>query len=336
MMRTSPLGPSGIEASVVGLGTWGIGGWMWGGADESQAVQAIQRAIDEGVTLIDTAPIYGFGRSEQIIAQAIEGRRDQVVLASKCGMVANTTQGRLKFRSDVAGPNENGLLGIYIYLHPESIRWELDCCLRRLKTDRIDLFQTHWQEEQTPRADVMDTLLDLKKQGKIRAIGVCNANTQQMDEYRQRGQLDTDQEKFSMLDRKLEEAQLPYTQRHGMAMLAYSPLARGLLSGKIGPDFQFDPSDERRQESRFSVENRRRVSQVLNEIQPIAADHGLSVAQLALAWTLHRPGLTHTLAGARRPEHAASNVKAADVRLTDDEMQRIESALQHYEDANSA
>jgi aryl-alcohol dehydrogenase-like predicted oxidoreductase len=335
-MRTSPLGPSGIEASVVGLGTWGIGGWMWGGADESQAVQAIQRAIDEGVTLIDTAPIYGFGRSEQIIAQAIEGRRDQVVLASKCGMVANTTQGRLKFRSDVAGPNENGLLGIYIYLHPESIRWELDCCLRRLKTDRIDLFQTHWQEEQTPRADVMDTLLDLKKQGKIRAIGVCNANTQQMDEYRQRGQLDTDQEKFSMLDRKLEEAQLPYTQRHGMAMLAYSPLARGLLSGKIGPDFQFDPSDERRQESRFSVENRRRVSQMLHEIQPIAADHGLSVAQLALAWTLHRPGLTHTLAGARRPEHAASNVKAADVRLTDDEMQRIKSALQRSQGSTPA
>ncbi len=192
-MRYKSLGQSGIEASVVGLGTWAIGGWWWGGNDERESVRAIQAAIDAGVTLIDTAPAYGLGRSEEIVGKALEGRRDRVVLATKCGLVWHTNAGT-PFFSEFGKP-------VHKYLGPDSIRYEIEQSLRRLKTDVIDLYQTHWQDSTTRIEETMAVLLDLKAEGKIRAIGVSNADCQQIEEYRAVGPVDADQEKYSMLDR---------------------------------------------------------------------------------------------------------------------------------------
>ena len=191
-MQTRPLGVSGIEASVVGFGAWAIGGWMWGGANEADAIRAIHAALDAGINLIDTAPIYGFGSSEEIVGKALQGRRDRAVIATKCGMVTGTKLGAPKFRSTALGSSENGHIDVRIYNHPDSIRDEVEWSLKRLQTDHIDLFQTHWQDPTTPIDDTMDALLSLKQAGKIRAIGVCNASVDQaLREYASRGELDS-------------------------------------------------------------------------------------------------------------------------------------------------
>jgi methylglyoxal reductase len=175
-MRYRRLGRSGIEASVVAFGAWAIGGWWWGGTDDVAAISAIRRALELGIDFIDTAPAYGLGHSEEVVGQAIEGRRDQVILATKCGLVWHTDKGRHFF--DQSGK------AIHRYLGAGSVRYELEQSLRRLRTDYVDLYQTHWQDPTTPIAETMGTLLELKQEGKIRAIGVCNATVQQMDEYR--------------------------------------------------------------------------------------------------------------------------------------------------------
>jgi len=327
-MRTRPLGPSGIEASVVGLGAWAIGGWMWGGTDEKESVDAIHAALDAVVNLIDTAPIYGFGQSEEIVGKAIRKRRDDVVLATKCSMVCNPNVGTYKFHSNAGGPSPNGTIEIHIYLAPDSIRREVEGSLKRMRTDHIDLYQTHWQDETTPIADTMGCLMELKQEGKIRAIGVCNASGAQMAEYCQAGQLDSDQELYSMLDRGIEEDQLPYCRENNIAVLGYSPLARGLLTGKMGPDREFATGDQRLANLRFAKGNRAKIAAKLEQIQPIADEHKVTIAQLVIAWTLQQPGLTHALCGARNVRQAEENAVAGDVVLTDEQVQTITGVME--------
>ncbi len=327
-MRYRPLGGSGIEASVVGLGAWAIGGWMWGGTDEQASINAIHAAIDAGINLIDTAPTYGFGVSEEIVGKAIADRRDSVVLATKCGLVWDGDRGDVLFNSTrqnlTQGPSE---MAIRMILAPDSIRTELEASLRRLGVDCVDLYQTHWQDPATPLADAMACLLKLKDEGKIRAIGVSNASSEQMAEYGRLGPVDSDQECYSMLDRKIEADQLPYCLANDLAVLAYSPLSRGMLTGKIGPDRTFDDDDARNTNPRFSVANRKKVAAMLDEIRPIAETHGVSLAQLAIAWTIAQPGITHALCGARNPTQAAENAAAADVTLSDAELATIDAAI---------
>ena len=320
-MLMRPLGASGIEASAVALGTWAIGGWMWGGTDEKDAVAAIQAAIDEGITLIDTAPIYGFGRSEELVGRAIAGRRDKVVLATKCGMVWDRERGDFFFYSDEEGPKGGPAMAkVYKYLGPESIRVEIERSLRRLGVDCIDLYQTHWQDSTTPIHATMETLLDLKAEGKIRAIGVCNASVEQIEEYRRVGPLDADQEKYSMLDRQCEATHVATCRRNGMAFLAYSPLALGLLTGKITPDRKFRPGDLRQKNPRFTAKNLLLVQEMLQAMRAVAEKHRITFAQLAIAWTIHQPGVTHALVGARSPKHAVENAAAGRVRLDGEDL----------------
>jgi len=318
-MEYRPLGQSGIEASVVAFGAWAVGGWFWGGADEQDSVEAIRMAIDAGITLIDTAPAYGLGHSEEIVGKAIHGRRDEVVLATKCGLVWDTNAGT-HFFDEFGKP-------VHKYLGSESIRNEVEHSLRRLHTDVIDLYQTHWQDTTTPIVDTMATLLELKREGKIRAIGVSNASIGQMDEYRKLGPVDSDQEKYSMLDREIESAQLPYCKRKNIAVLAYSPLSQGLLTGKVGVDRELSEGDMRSQNPRFTAENRRRVLYFLEELRPIADAHGATLAQLTIAWTLAQPGLTHALVGARNPQQAVENATAADIVLAEPQLEVIAEAL---------
>lgn len=335
VVRYRELGQSGIEASVVGLGAWAIGGWMWGGTDESESIRAIHAALDAGINLIDTAPIYGFGRSEQIVGKAIHDRRERVVLATKCSMVCNPTVGYFKFRSDAAGPNPNGHIIIHIYAGPESVRKEVESSLLRLQIDHIDLLQTHWQDTTTPIAETMECLLDLKSQGKIRAIGACNATADQLGQYCQVGPFDTDQEKFSLVNRDIEQDQLPFCRENNVAVLAYSPLGRGLLTGKIGPDRQFTPGDQRAVDPMFSVENRKRVADMIALWQPLCESHNVTPAQLITAWTAAQPGLTHVLCGIRTVEQATENAAAGDLELSADELKVIDDSYGQYLAAQS-
>lgn len=318
-MQYRSLGRSGIQASVVGLGAWAIGGWMWGGSEERKSIRAIQAALDAGINLIDTAPGYGLGLSETIVGKAIAGRRDRIILATKCGLVWHLEKGRPFLKE--AGKT------LHRYLGPESIRYEVEQSLRRLNTDIIDLYQTHWQDSSTPIEKTMETLLDLKKQGKIRAIGVSNCAVEQVEEYRRTGSVDAVQEKYSMLDRAMDTGYLPYCLNHNIAVLAYSPLANGLLTGTVGPERQFPSDDLRHDNPRFSVENRRAILALLEEMRPIAERLRLTISQLVIAWTAAQPGITHVLTGIRDENQARENAAAGSAALSREDIAAISRIL---------
>jgi len=342
-MNTRPLGSSNLSASVVGFGAWAIGGWTWGGADEQDAIDAIRAFLDAGGNLIDTAPIYGFGASEEIVGKAIAGRRDEVVLATKCGMRWDLSdrqkkRARKKFSTTPkmivtgsGGTQDEPTFDVYIYNGADGIREEVERSLRRLKTDRIDLYQTHWQDDPTPIEERMETLLTLKKEGKIRAVGTSNASPEQIDAYRKFGPVDSDQEKFSMLDRDHAAKNLELCAKENIAMLAYSPLAQGLLTGKIGPDRQYPDDDQRSHLARFKPDNVKKVQRMLDPMRPIAERHGISLTQLAMAWTLAQPGCSHVLCGARNPRQAIDNAGAGNVSLSEKDLAKISEAAGGYD-----
>jgi methylglyoxal reductase len=332
IMNYRSLGRSGIEASVVGFGTWAIGGWMWGGVDENDAVKAIHSGIDAGINLIDTAPVYGFGVSEELVGKAISDRRDNVILATKCGLIWHKQKGDFFFISDNLNIDDQGQIKVCKCLSPESIRYEVEQSLRRLKTDYIDLYQTHWQDCTTPIEDTMGTLMELKKEGKIRAVGCSNATPEQMDIYRSAGVLDVDQELYSMLDRKHEDDNLPYVDEHKISFFAYSSLAQGMLTGKIDAERTFEEGDQRREKERFSLENRKRVNSMLDLFRPIASKHNLTLGQLAIAWTVAQPGCSHALVGARNPEQATENARAGEVTLSADELKQMKTIIDRFDD----
>ncbi|KWV56893.1 aldo/keto reductase [Rhizobium altiplani] len=313
------IGRSGVAASAVGLGTWAIGGWMWGGTDEAQSIAAIQASLDAGVTLIDTAPAYGLGRSEEIVGKAIAGRRDKAVIATKCGLVWHTQNGKHFFDQD-GKP-------VHRYLGRDSIIHEVEQSLRRLGTDYIDLYITHWQDVTTPIEETVRALEELKAAGKIRAIGASNVDRPELRQYIQTGSLDAIQERFSMIDRRIEADLLPLTVQNGVSTLSYSSLALGLLSGTIGPDRIFSGDDQRKDNPRFSVANRQKAKDFSEAIRPVAERHGASVAQVVVAWTLAQPGVTFALCGARNPAQALDNARAGTLRLSADDLKAIDAAL---------
>lgn len=321
-MKRRALGQSGIEASVIVLGTWAIGGTWWGGSDEAASIDAIKAAIDNGVNCIDTAAVYGFGLSETLVGKAIEGRRDQVIIATKCGLRWDADIGIPFFELEGKSVNR--------YLAPDSIRWEVEQSLTRLNIDCIDLYQTHWQEDSTPAEDTMAALLDLKNEGKIRAIGVSNCDANGMKRYTSVGPLDCDQEKFSMLDTEIKNDQLPYCQKNNIALLAYSPMAMGLLTGKLTPERELKEGDVRLVRPRFDKENRARVITMLDEFKPVAARYDLTIAQLVLAWTIAQPGITHVLAGARNADQALENIKAGNTEISESDLKAINQILEKH------
>ncbi len=334
-MQYSEIGKTGIQASRVALGAWAIGGWMWGGQDDSNSIRTIQTAIDQGVNFIDTAAIYGFGHSEEVVGRAIVGRRQEVVLATKCGLRwegSEPRQGSFYFSSNEKGLEDSSEAPyqVYRFLGPDSIREEIEASLRRLNVETIDLYQTHWQETTTAIEDTMAALETLRAEGKIRAIGVSNATVDHMQKYLARGAVDSDQEQYSMLDRKLESSNLPFCRKRKISFLAYSPLANGLLTGKIGADREFGEGDLRRSHPRFSPDNLRRVDAMLDELRPIAGDRNVSLAQLVIAWTLAQPGVTHALVGARSSEQAIANAAAGDLELNQEEIAAIDRTLAQH------
>ncbi|MGF1750486.1 aldo/keto reductase [Vibrio cionasavignyae] len=321
-MQTREIGNSGIEASVIGLGTWAMGGWMWGGTDEKASIDAIHASLDNGISLIDTAPAYGLGVSEELVGKAIKGRRDQVVLATKCGLVWHTNKGNHFF-------DENGK-PVHRYLGADAIQHEVEQSLRRLQTDYLDLYITHWQDPTTPVEETMDALLALKKAGKIRAIGISNANQLDLEQYQQCGVVDAVQEKYNLIERQLEKTLLPSTIQSNVSCLSYSSLAMGLLSGKVTPERVFTGDDQRITDPMFTVENRRWVQKFCQSIEPIARQKNVSVAQLVIAATLQQPGITYALCGARNSAQAIENAAAGSVVLSQEEVKFIDAKSHEF------
>jgi aryl-alcohol dehydrogenase-like predicted oxidoreductase len=272
------------RASRVALGTWAIGGWMWGGSDEAQSIRTIHAALDQGITLIDTAPVYGFGRSEEIVGRALAqgARRKNVLIATKAGLGWSPR-----------GPFRNA--------RPERIQHEIDESLRRLRTDTIDLYQIHWPDPMVPIEETAGVMKQLLVAGKIRAIGVSNFDLAQMDTFRSVAPLHAIQPPYNLFERGIETGILPYAHRHGIVVLAYGALCRGLLSGKITASSQFSGDDLRKQDPKFQQP---RIGEYLAAVGALDRfahrRYRKDVLALAVRWILDQ-GSTIALWGARRP-----------------------------------
>jgi len=325
-MEYRQLGESGVSASVITFGAWAIGGWMWGGSERSDAVAAIRASYDEGVTSIDTAAVYGQGLSEEIVGEALQGiPRDRVQVMTKFGMRWDLARGDFAFKSQ---DNAGRPLDIYKYGGRESIIKECEDSLRRLRTDYIDVYQQHWPDVTTPIAETMEALAELQKAGKIRAAGVSNYDVAQMKEAERTIGLASDQVPYSMVRRDIETELVPYCLEHKKAILAYSPLQRGLLSGKIRVGYKFNEGDNRGDSKYFTGDNLTRINAFLDELRPLAADKGASLAQLVIRWTLEQPGITIALVGARNAQQAVQNAGATRVRLSAEEVAMINKRLE--------
>ncbi len=285
-METIAVSGTPLVVSRICLGTWAIGGWMWGGADEKDAVRTIQVALERGITLIDTAPVYGFGRSEEIVGKALAegGRRHHALIATKVG---------LEWRDGKVYRNSS----------PTRLRRELEDSLRRLKTDRIDIYQVHWPDPSVPIEETAEVLGAFLKEGKVQAIGVSNFNPAQMDRFRQVAPIHTTQPPYNLFERSIEDDVLPYAHRHGITILAYGALCRGLLAGKISSATQYQGDDLRKLDPKFQEPRLGQYLAAVRAFDQFARErHGKRVLALAVRWILDQGG-TIALWGARRPEH---------------------------------
>jgi aryl-alcohol dehydrogenase-like predicted oxidoreductase len=324
-MEYRKLGNTDLEISAICFGAWAAGGWMWGGTERNEAIKAIRAAYDLGVTSIDTAPIYGQGNSEEIVGEAIKDLpRDKVQLLTKYGMRWDLAEGDFAFNSvDTKGKEIN----IYKYAGKESIIKECEDSLRRLGTDYIDLYQIHWPDTTTPIEETMEAVAHLIEQGKVRHAGVCNYNVTQLEKAQKYINIVSNQVPYSMVNRDIEKDVVPYCLVHNTSILAYSPLERGLLTGKIKPGHIFTEGDHRAGLYFFADENIKKTNVFLDRIRPLAAKKGVTLAQLVLRWTIEQPGITIALAGARNEKQSVENAGAVTVNLYPAEIAFINQEL---------
>ena len=310
-MQRRPLGDSGLEVSVIALGTWAMGGTveLWGHVDDRESIAAISQALDCGINLIDTAPIYGLGHAEEIVGNAVRGRRDQVILSTKCGLLFPKTESQPPRRS----------------LTYDNIMRECEHSLRRLRTDVIDLYQCHWPDPETPIRETMAALTTLREQGKIRAIGLSNYSCEQIAAAREFAPIHALQPPFSMLHRHTADDLIPYCMDAGMAVIPYGPLAKGLLTGKFTRDSRF--TDIRAHDPEFVGTRYQHNLDLVAALAKIAARYSKSIAQLAINWTGNFPGVTAPIVGAKRPSQVFENVGALGWSITEEDRARIDKLL---------
>jgi aryl-alcohol dehydrogenase-like predicted oxidoreductase len=301
-----------LVSSRIALGTWAIGGWMWGGSDEKESIRTIHAALDQGINLIDTAPIYGEGRSEEIVGQALHehGRRESVVLATKVGI--DWTKGRIERNST-----------------RQRILQEFEDSLRRLQTDYIDIYQVHWPDPLAPIEETAATLRNLWEQGKIRAIGVSNHSPEQMARFESAAPLHTIQPPYNLFEREIERDVLPYALGHDITTLTYGALCRGLLSGAMRADRQFSKDDMRgTSDPKFRQPHFAEYLNAANKLDAYAREHfGKRVIHLAVRWLLDQPGVGIALWGARRPEQLAPINEVSGWSLTKSDFTALDAIL---------
>jgi myo-inositol catabolism protein IolS len=312
-MELRRLGQTEIMISPVLMGTWQAGKAMWTGIDDNETQKAIRAAYDAGINAFDTAEVYGNGHSERILGQALTGLRDKVVIATK------VFSNHLRYNQVISACERS---------------------LKNLNTDYIDLYQIHWPpgsfgHAAIPMAEIMKALKELLKLGKIRAIGVSNFNRPQLEEAQQLGEIVSLQPPYSLFWRQVENDAAGYCRENGLSILAYSPMAQGLLTGKFGPGHQFEKGDHRSSNRLFQPANYQRVQAALDQLRPIAQAKGITLGQLALAWVIAQPN-TCAIAGARNAEQVLQNAAAARIQFSAEELQTLDtisrSVTDHLDD----
>ena len=327
-MELKRLGSSTVRVTPIAFGAWAVGGWMWGGAEEGAAIRAIRTSFDLGITTIDTAPVYGFGKSEELVGRAMEGiARDKYQILTKYGLNWETPQGEFYFDTI---SNEGKPLKVYKYSAATSVIKECEDSLRRLKTDYIDLLQIHWADSTTPIAETMSAVAKLIQQGKVRAAGVCNYNTAQVEEALKTVNVVSNQVPYSMINRTIEEEIVPQALQKGMSIIPYSPLQRGLLTGKIKRDHKFGEGDTREGNRFYRPENIDGANNLLQKIKPIAEANGVTLSQLVINWTTRQPAMDCVLVGARDERQVKENVGSLSFKLTDNDLNKINSAIAEF------
>jgi len=320
-MEKIQLGNSDLTISPIVFGAWAIGGQAWGGNDDQDAIKAIHTSKDLGVTSIDTAPVYGFGHSESLVGKAIqEIGRDKLEILTKFGFNWKTEKGEYQFPTTDGGKT-------YAYAGRDGIIQEVEDSLRRLGTDYIDLYQIHRPDATTPVEETMEVLKELQQQGKIRSIGMSNHTVEMMQRASKIIDLASTQSPYSMVYRKIEKDIIPYCLEENVGILAYSPLQRGLLTGKITADHEFKGDDHRADNKFFKEPNRSRALAFLEEIKPIAEERNVTLAQLVINWTVQREGITAALVGARNAKQAGENAHSLSFELNSDEIQHIQTGM---------
>jgi aryl-alcohol dehydrogenase-like predicted oxidoreductase len=300
-MQMRSLGKSGLKISPILMGTWQAGKEMWVGIDDDQTKSAIRAAFEAGITTFDTAETYGNGHSERVLGAAVSDFRDRIILATK------------------VFPN---------HLKAEQVIEACHKSLQNLKTDVIDLYQIHWpagsfRTKEVPIEETMGALNQLKEEGKIRAIGVSNFSRQQLEAASEYGRIDSFQPPYSLFWRHVEKDAMPYCVDNDITILAYSPMAQGLLTGKFAKDHKFEKGDHRAKNRLFKSDKSQRVQEALHRLRPLAEEKKISLGQLALAWVISHTG-TCAIAGARNAEQAVQNAAAAEISLSDDELARLD------------
>ncbi len=316
------FGRTDMEITPLGFGAWAVGGsgWAagWGAQDDDASIAAIHHALDRGVNWIDTAAVYGLGHSEEVVRRALTDipKSERPYVFTKCGLVWDEKD-RMK------PPREVGA--------PDSIRREVDASLTRLGVERIDLYQMHWPAtDGTPLEVYWQTLLDLKKQGKVRAVGLSNHNAAQLEAAERLGHVDTLQPPFSAIRRDVATAELPWCASHETGVIVYSPMQAGLLTGRFTAErMKTLPSEDwRTRSANFQGEKLTRNLKLADAMNPIAERHGATVAAVSVAWTLAWPGVTGAIVGARSPEQVDGWVRAATLKLTDADLTEVAEAIE--------
>ncbi|MBE7545099.1 MAG: aldo/keto reductase [Bryobacteraceae bacterium] len=314
-MQTRALGFTDLEITPLGVGAWamGGGGWKfaWGPQDDALSIAAIHKALDAGINWIDTAPVYGLGHSEEVVARALRDRRQKPYIFTKCAR--NWTQDRQ----------------IFPCLKRDAVRQECEDSLRRLQVDCIDLYQMHWPEPDEDIEEGWETMARLQEEGKVRWIGVSNFSTAQLDRIRNIAPPASLQPPYSILSPEIEEAQLPYCGSHDIGVLVYSPMKSGLLTGKMTRErVAAMPEDDFRQRTpHFQEPKLSRNLELVELLRAIGARHGRTPGETAIAWTLRLPVVTAAIVGLRSPEQVDGVIGAADFRLSEEEIDEIADFL---------
>ncbi len=316
-MQKRKLGNTDFELTTVGLGTWAIGGpweYGWGPQNDNEAVGAILAAMEAGINWIDTAPAYGLGHSEELVAQALKQSRYKPIIATKCGILWNEKKQKVTC------------------LKKESIRKECLNSLRRLNVEVIDLYQMHWPDPDEDVEEGWEEMLKLQDEGKVRYVGVSNFNVSQLERVRKMGMVSSLQPPYSMLKRDVEEELLGYCAKNNIGVVAYSPMQRGLLTGKFSKDYlkTLAPDDHRLRSEDFQEPRFGAALEVVEQLKKIAKRSNKSCAQLAISWILRRPEVTAAIVGARKPQQIIETAPASDWNLGEDDIKKIEKLLIKY------
>jgi aryl-alcohol dehydrogenase-like predicted oxidoreductase len=314
-LQSVRFGRTGMEITRIGFGSWAIGGggWRaaWGPQDDDEAVGAIRRAVELGMNWIDTAAVYGLGHSEKLVARALKGVSERPYVFTKCSQVW-----------DESGNISNNL-------KKDSVKRECEESLSRLQVEAIDLYQIHWPRPDGDIEEGWEAMAELKEEGKVRHIGVSNFDVEQMERIREIAPVETLQPPYNMLKRGIEDEILPYCQENDIGVIAYSPMRSGLLTGKMSPERVANlPADDwRRNSSDFQEPRLSRNLELVSLLEEIGVEHGRSPGEVAIAWTLRHQAVTAAIVGGRRPDQVDGIIGAAELRLSEDELDRIQSFL---------